>query len=358
MDSTDILIIGAGQAGLAAAYEAKRAGRRAVVLEAGDGPTGSWPHHYESLTLFSPARYSSLPGLPFPGDPERYPTRDEVVDYLAAYADWLDADIRYGERVDAVRAARRGGFTVVTDDGTELSAAAVVAATGGFGTPHRPPLPGLDSFRGTVLHSSEYDEPGRFDGARVIVVGAGNSAVQIAAEVAERADVTLATRAPVRWWRQRPLGRDVHWWFRVTGFDTAPLSRWLPRIGVAVLDHGAYRAAVAAGRPDRREMFQLLDGRDVVWSDGSRERVDALILATGFRPSLGYLAGTPALAADGTPLHRGGVSTTMPGLGYVGLEFQRSFSSSTLRGVGRDARYVVRRLARSAQPVPRPRVAA
>ena len=106
MEAVDVVIVGAGQSGLASAWAAQRSGLRPVVLEAGPGPTGSWPRYYDSLTLFSPARYSSLPGRPMPGDLERYPTRDEVASYLRDYADWLDADIRTGQRVERVIPAR------------------------------------------------------------------------------------------------------------------------------------------------------------------------------------------------------------------------------------------------------------
>jgi putative flavoprotein involved in K+ transport len=111
-----------------------------------------------------------------------------------------------------------------------------------------------------------------------------------------------------------------------------------------VLDAGDHRRAIGAGRPDHRPMFTRLDGDHIEWADGRRETVDAIILATGFRPDLAYLEGTGALDRDGRPLHRAGVSTTVPGLAYVGIEFQRSFRSATVRGVGADARHVVRRL--------------
>lgn len=348
----DVAVIGGGQAGLATAQVARTRGLVPVVLDASAGPGGSWPHYYDSLTLFSPAGFSSLPGLPFPGAPDRYPLRDEVVDYLTAYTRWLDADVRFDQRVQRVTRSA-DGFTVSTTTGTTVQARVVVAASGGFGAPYRPPLPGLDSFTGTVLHAADYREPAGFAGARVVVVGGGNSAVQIAVEVAHVAQVTLSTRRPVRWQPQRYLGKDFHWWLARTGVDTA---RWGPRLvgeTVPVIDDGRYRAAVRSGRPDRRPLFDRLDGDAVVWADGSRERVDVLLLATGYRPELGYLAGTGALDTTGAPLHQVGVSATVPGLGYVGLERQRSFASATLRGVGRDAAHVLDTLAhnRAARPV-------
>ncbi|MBZ9596391.1 NAD(P)-binding domain-containing protein [Streptomyces erythrochromogenes] len=346
MEHVDVAVIGGGQSGLAAAQALVRRGRTPVVLEASDRAAGSWPHYYDSLTLFSPARFSALPGMPFGGDPDRYPHRDEVVAYLTAYAERLQADIRTGRRVAAV-AANGDGFTVELEGGARLAARAVVAATGSFGRPLRPALPGLESFTGLELHAADYRAPSSFAGQRVVVVGAGNSAVQIAAELARVSRTTLATRAPVKFARQHLLGRDLHFWLTRTGLDAAPLGRLLRTPPAQpVLDDGRYRAALNVGAPDRRPMFRSLEGEEITWGDGSVETVDALILATGYRPDLPYLAGLDgALDAFGRPLHRGGASLAHPGLAFAGLEWQRSLSSNSLRGVGRDATRAARRLA-------------
>jgi putative flavoprotein involved in K+ transport len=345
VEHADIVIVGAGQAGLASAYAAPRAGLEPVVLEARAEPTGSWPRYYESLSLFSPARYSSLPERPLPGDPERYPTRDELAAYLRDYADWLGADIRAGQRVTRVAVVHDHAFEVETEAGLLLHTPYVIAATGGFGRPHRPRLPGEETYGGALVHASEYRRPTEFAGRRVVVVGGGNSAVQIAHELAAVARVTLATRSPLKWQAQRPLGRDMHWWFDRTGLDGAPIGRlWFRLDGNPVVDDGRYRAALASGAYDRRAMFARLVEDGVAWPDGSIEPVDVVLLATGYRPDLAFLTGTGALDPTGAPLHRAGVSRTVPGLGYVGLEFQRSFRSNTVRGVGADAKRVIERL--------------
>ncbi|WP_228838999.1 flavin-containing monooxygenase [Nocardia amamiensis] len=249
----DAIVIGAGQSGLAAARALLDHGLTPVVLEAGPEPVGSWPHYYDSLTLFSPAQYSALPGIAFPGDPDHYPHRDEVIDYLRHYAATLDADTRTGHRVEAVD-HDGDAFTARTDTATTFTAPRLIAATGGFGTPHIPTLPGQDSFTGKLLHASRYRSPLEYTGQNVIVVGAGTTAVQIAAELADHATVTLATRTPVKFVPQRPLGKDLHFWFRITGFDALPLGRFVTNPPIQpVLDTGRYRAALTAEnpRPDR-----------------------------------------------------------------------------------------------------------
>ncbi|WP_411070547.1 flavin-containing monooxygenase [Streptomyces sp. cmx-4-25] len=347
MEHVEAVVIGGGQSGLAAAHALVRAGLKPVVLEASDRAAGSWPHYYDSLTLFSPARFSALPGLPFGGDPDRYPHRDEVVAYLDRYAARLDAEIRTGHRAARITTEAGGAFWIELEGGTALTAGALVAASGSFANPYRPALPGLGSFTGRLLHVADYRSPDAFAGQRVVVVGAGNSAVQVVAELARTSHTTLATRAPVKFARQHLLGRDLHFWLTRTGLDAAPLGRLLRTPPAQpVLDDGRYRAALAAGTPERRPVFTGLDGDTATWGDGTVEEVDAVILATGYRPHLPYLANLDgALDTAGRPRHRDGASLANPGLAFVGLEWQRSLPSNTLRGVGRDAHRAARRLA-------------
>jgi putative flavoprotein involved in K+ transport len=341
----DVIVIGGGQSGLAAARALRGHGLQPVVLEAGPEPVGSWPHYYDSLTVFSPVEYSSMPGLPFPGDPDHYPHRDEVVDYLRSYAAGLDVDIRTNTRVTAVESDGEGGFVVQAADGDDLPGGAVVAASGSFATPRIPAVPGRDEFAGRVLHVADYRNPKPFADERVVVVGAGDSAVQVAYELAGVARVTLATRHPVVFLPQRREGRDLHYWLAVSGFDDLP-PEWLAQLvpTTVVVDCGDYRHALESGRLDRRRMFTHLDRDGVVWANGTAEAVDTVLFATGYRPSLDYLQPLGALQ-DRLPLHSGGMSTTHRGLAYVGLEFQRSFASNTLRGAHRDADHIAAPLA-------------
>jgi putative flavoprotein involved in K+ transport len=340
-----VVVIGAGQSGLATARVLHRLGVPTVVLEAGDRPAGSWPGYYDSLRLFSPAEFSSMPGMAFPGDPDRYPGRDEVADYLERYAAEIGVEIRTSARVTSVR-EDGGGFTVAIADGREQRAAGIVAASGSFSNPYLPVFPGKSSFADTVLHVADYRTPAPYEGMRVVVVGAGDSAAQVANELARVATVTIAARHPLRFIPQRIAGHDVHYWLGRTGFDSLP-APWLSKIsgGSLITDSVGLRDSLAAGLLDVRPMFAALAGDEVVWDENDREPVDAIILATGYRPSLEYLRELGALDPSGAPLHAAGISTTHPGLVYAGLEHQRSFASNTLRGVTADAAAVAAPLA-------------
>lgn len=347
METYDAVVIGAGQAGLAAGYHLQRSGLRFAILEAGSEPTGSWTRYYDSLKLFSPARYSSLPGLPFPGHPERYPTRDEVADYLRHYARHFHLPVLTNHRVERVE-RDANFFHIFTRGGEILRSRSVIAATGAFSRPYFPQFEGDTAYSGQVLHSSDYINPLPFKDQQVLIIGAGNSAVQIAVELARSAQVTLTSRERVRFRQQHFLGRDIHFWLRITGYDSwkHQFPHWNPiRIEQpTVLDTGIYQAAFQSGNPAWHPLFTRFTEEGVQWADGTTQRVDSVIFATGFRPNLPYLQPLGALDEHGSALHSGGISTTVAGLYYVGISGQRAFASATLRGVGDDAAYIARDL--------------
>jgi putative flavoprotein involved in K+ transport len=344
MQSYDAIVIGGGQAGLAAGYHLQRARLNFVILEASNEATGSWQRYYESLKIFSPARYSSLPGMPFPGDPERYPSRDEVIDYLRRYAQKFELPTITNASVEHIE--RQGThFHIRTSQQESFITQSIIAATGSFSRPHLLEFEGQTAYSGKILHSSAYMNPVPFKDQRVLVIGAGNSAVQIATELARSAEVVLTSREPVHFRRQRILGLDIHFWFWITGFDTwkRQFSKWNP-LEVkqpSVLDTGVYQAAFRSGNPSYHPFFTRFTEKGVKWSDGTEQPFDTVIFATGFRPNLPYLQSLNVLDKHGNPLHIGGISTTTAGLYFVGISGQRSFASATLRGVGNDAAYVI-----------------
>ncbi len=340
----DTVLIGAGQAGLATAYYMQQAKLNFAVLEANETIGGAWRHYYDSLELFSPAKYSTLPGLPFPGDPDRYPLRDEVVDYLDAYAAKFDFPIITDARVQHL-SQEKGKFQLYLANGETIWSETVIVATGSFKNPNMPQLPGQAQFEGQIIHAAEYRNPMPYTGQRVIVVGGGNTAVQIGVELAQMANVTIASRKPISYMPQHILGKDVHFWLTRSGIDKLPLGQWFGfSMKESVLDQGKYQAALKQEHPDRRPMFTAFKEDGVVWENGRFEKVDAIIYATGYRPNLPFLCDLDALDDTHRPQEKGGVSQTVPGLYFVGLPWQRSHRSATLRGVGSDAAYVVLQL--------------
>ena len=343
----DTLVIGGGQSGLAAGYHLQRRGLQYLILEANEKVTGSWPHQYDSLKLFSPARFSSLPDMNFPVDPNKYPLKDEVVRYLQLYKEHYQLPVRTGELVNRVE--KEGEvFKIQTKSGNTYLSKTVIHATGNFSKPYIPVIKDHETFQGRTLHSSQYKNPSSFSGKRVIIVGRRNSAVQIGVELAEVSKTTLAVRQPVQLVNQKLLGQDVHFWVKVTGFDSFPfwrLGKTVPIPG-GVTDLGDYQNRLDKGKPDQKPMFSSFYTNGVTWSDGAKEPVDSVIFATGYRPNLNYLKIDGALNSKGIPLQVAGISTGVSGMYYVGLEGQRSFSSATLRGVGPDAKFVVRKALR------------
>jgi putative flavoprotein involved in K+ transport len=213
-----------------------------------------------------------------------------------------------------------------------------MVATGSFHRPFLPHIPGQDRFGGQILHAAAYRHPDAFRGKRIVVVGAGESALQIAVELAQVARVTIASRAPLRYRPQRVLGQDIHFWAWLTGLDRLPLGAfWHRHAPTAVIDTGRYQDPFTKGMLDRRGVFQRFTPDGVVWEDGQEEVVESVIFATGYRHNLDFLADLGATDAEGEAIQRRGISLTTPGLYYLGLNYQRTFASATVRGVGPDA---------------------
>ena len=338
----DAIVIGGGQSGLAAARALLTHGVTPLVLESGREPVGSWPRYYDSLTAFSPVAFSAMPGLRFDGDPDHYPHRDEVVAYLRRYARSLDVEIRPATTVTAVE--HREGFIVHTDAGETLAASSVVAASGSFGTPYVPALAGQDAFSGRQLHVADYDNSDRYAGQRVLVVGGGNSAVQVAYELAQVASVSLATRRPIVFFPQILEGRDVHHWLTTSGFDRLPRHGWRrsspPALSWTPVTTAtpSKPASWTADRCSRASRTAASSGPTATAKPSTPSSTPPATDPTC--PISSHSApSTPAAPSTPEDLHH------PPRPRLVGLEFQRSFASNTLRGVHRDAEHVAAPLA-------------
>jgi putative flavoprotein involved in K+ transport len=361
----ETLIIGAGQAGLATAYQLGRLRRECLVVDGNARIGDNWRCHYDSLRLYSPARFDGLPGMTFPGDPWHFPGKDEVADFLERYAVELDLPVRLQTRVEKIEPREGGGFTAHLDTGT-LDCENVVVATGSHGgrTPNTPePASSLDpGIR--QLHSTTYKNSTQLQPGATLVVGASHSGHDIAYELGGHCPTILAGpdrgNIPVDW--QSPtfkvaIPMVVFLWQHVLTRRT-PMGR---RQMAEIRHHGAPTARVKSHhlaergveRTEHKVTGASSDGRPVL-ADGRVLDVANVIWATGFRPDLSWID-APITGDDGWPREYRGVVDGVPGLYFCGLSFQYAFSSMVLPGVARDSAYVAHRIAERA---PRPAVAA
>jgi putative flavoprotein involved in K+ transport len=344
--AADVVVIGGGQAALAAGYYLRRADATFVILDAAPGPGGAWRHGWDSLRLFSPARYSPLPGWWMPDQPgEQFPTAGHVRQYLADYETRYALPLRRPVEVTAVT-ADPDALAVHTAAGTLWRARAVISATGTWRRPTWPRYPGADRFTGTQLHTVSYRTPDPFAGHRVVVVGGGNSAAQILAEVSTVADATWVTLRPPRFLPDDVDGRVL---FDVATRRQAALRAGhtdpggVTALGDIVITPGV-RAARDRGALVRRPMFDRLTPAGVAWADGREQPADTIIWCTGFRPDLAHLAPLALNATDGIPRTEGTRSVDEPRLHLLGYGDWTGAASATLIGAARTAKGCVTEL--------------
>ena len=348
----ETVIIGGGQTGLATGYHLARLGRSFVVLEADRRVGDVWRRRWDSLHLFTPARHDGLPGWGFPAKGWSFPSRDDMADYLEAYAARFDLPVRTGMPVDGVTGDGHGGY-VVTANGHRFEADNVVVATGPYQVPTIPAFasrldPGI-----VQLHSSEYRGPSPLRDGGVLVVGAGNSGAEIAIESAGQHQVWLSGREvgaiPFRMGGlasrlllerlvlrgvfhrlltvRTPMGRKMR---ARMGSRGTPLIRIRPEdIPAAGVERVARVTGVKDGLPVLED-GRVLEVANVVWS-------------TGFHHDFSWID-VPGLG-DGEPSHRRGVVDGQPGLYLVGLHFLYAMSSAMIQGAGRDAEFIARHIA-------------
>jgi putative flavoprotein involved in K+ transport len=347
----DVLVIGAGQSGLAIGRQLQQRGRTFLIVDAEPETGHVWRSRWDSLTLFTAARYSGLPGLPFPGDPDSYPTKDAVVQYLRRYATSFELPIRHNTRV--TRVTRDGaGFTVHTD-GETFHATQVVVATGPFQLPVIPAVASAIGPSIVQLHSSDYRNPEQLPAGPVLVVGAANSGLQIAAELHRTRPVAVAAGSATRTLPQRILGRDLFWWLTTTGLFTAPaqsrLGRRFRNSGELVIGTSARRLARAGVTIHPR--VTAADATTVTFADGTTTTPAAIVWATGYRSDYSFIDITGATDSAGEPVHQRGVSP-VPGLYFLGLPWQHTRGSALLGFVGADASHIAQHIATAPAPVP------
>jgi putative flavoprotein involved in K+ transport len=338
----DVIVIGAGQAGLAMGHYLAREDRRFVILDGADSIGAAWRERWDSLVLFTPRRYDALPGLAFPGDPDGYPTRDEVIAYLERYADTFELPVELGSAVRSLTAAD-GRFVAQLDD-RRIEADQVVVATGPFQVPHVPAL--ADGLAPDVYqtHSTGYRRPADLPEGTVLVVGGGNTGFQIAKELSATRTVRLAVGSRQKPLPQRLLGRDLFWWLTKLGLLRKTVES---RMGRRMRERDFL---IGSSPREARRRFGVglkprvvgVSGRTATFADGSEVEVDAVVWATGYRPDHSWIE--PAVAdPEGRVVHRRGV-TDVPGLYFLGLTWQHTRGSALLGWVKDDAEFLAERI--------------
>jgi putative flavoprotein involved in K+ transport len=340
--SFEVVVVGAGQAGLAMGYLLGEQGRRFVILEAAESIGAAWRTRWESLTLFTPRRYSGLPGLPFPGDLDDYPNRDEVIAYLEQYAQTFNLPIQLNSRVQ--RLTSDDGRFLLEVDGRTITADQVVAATGPFQTPFIPDLASRLTPEVFQIHSTGYQKSSEMPDGTVLVVGGGNTGFQIAKELSATHKVYLAIGSRQKPLPQRLLGRDLFWWLTKTGVINKTVESRLGR----KLQHRDTLIGSSPRELQRRYGVELkpravdASRRMVRFEDGSELEVDAVIWASGYRPDYSWIE-LPVFDPDGRLRHRRGV-TDMPGLYFLGLTWQHTRGSALIGWVKDDAAFIAARI--------------
>jgi putative flavoprotein involved in K+ transport len=340
----DVAVVGAGQAGLAIGHFLARSGRRFAILEASDAVATAWRERWDSLVLFTPRRYDALPGLPFPGDPDGYPGRDEVIGYLEDYARTFELPIWFRSRVRALGAIDGGGFVLELDDDARVEADQVVVATGPF---HMPIIPAVaDGLAPEVFqaHSASYRTPAVVPAGTVLVVGGGNTGYQIAKELSATHAVHLAVGSRQTPLPQRLLGRDLFWWLTRLGLLDKTVDSRIGRKaqGRDTLIGSSPRELKRRFGVAMKPRAVRASGRTVRFADGSELMVDAVIWATGYRPDHAWID-LDLTDADGRLRHERGV-TDIPGLYFLGLSWQHTRGSALLGWVKEDAEFIAARI--------------
>ena len=344
----EAVVVGAGQAGLAIGYFLARQGRRFVILDRADSIGSAWRERWESLTLFTPRRYSGLPGVPFPGDPDGYPVRDEVISYLERYAEAFELPVELNSEVMRLDRGGDGRFRLELD-GRTIAADQVVVATGPFQAAYVPEV--ADRLADDVFqtHAVGYRRPSDMPTGTVLVVGGGNTGFQIAKELSETRRVVLSVGSRQKPLPQRVLGRDLFWWLTTTRMLNKTVES---RLGRKLSDRDALigsspREMKRRYRVELKPRLVNADGRKAQFEDGSELDVDAILWATGYRPDYSWIE-LPIFGANGRLRHRRGV-TDVPGLYFLGLTWQHTRGSALIGFIKDDAEFIAEQVRTAAE---------
>ena len=339
----DVLVIGAGQAGLAMGYELKRRGLDFAIVDGRAEVGDSWRSRWTSLTLFTAAQNDGLPGKPFPAPIDTYPNKEDVADFLRDYAAEFELPVRLNSKVAALSRTDEG-YAAETASG-RIEAKQVVVATGPFQKPFTPEIASELDPRIAQLHSAEYRDPESLAEGSVLVVGGANTGCQIALELSETRDVDIAVGDRLPTLPQRPFGRDIWWWLTKLGVTRVTLDS---RLGARLSQRdavigGGLKELKRHGVNVRPRAAGAANG-SVRFDDGRAGEYGVVIWATGFRVDQAWIDVPGVKDENGRVKHTRGV-TPSPGLYLLGLTWQWKRTSALLGWVGEDAAYLAERIA-------------
>jgi putative flavoprotein involved in K+ transport len=345
----DVIVIGGGQAGLSVGYYLKQRGVRFAILDASERVGDAWRNRWDSLRLFSPARFDGLAGMRFPAPDDHFPTKDEMADFLEAYAKKFELPIRTSTRVE--RVSKQGERYVIEASGAVFEADQVIVAMSNFQKPKVPAFANELSRDIVQIHSNDYKAPGQLKPGAVLVVGAGNSGAEIAIELARSGHATIVAgsdtgEAPIdptsafgRWIAAPFVFRFV--FHRVLTVKTPMGRKARPKMlkKATPLIRTKNKHLLAAGAERTSKVAGARDGKPVL-EDGRALDVSNVVWCTGFHPAHSFID-LPIFDESGEPRHVAGVVKDAPGLYFVGLHFLYAMSSAMIHGVGRDAARIV-----------------
>ncbi|MCK0473710.1 NAD(P)/FAD-dependent oxidoreductase [Halalkalibacter sp. APA_J-10(15)] len=337
----EVVIVGGGQAGLAVGYYLKKEGIPFVILDKNDRVGDSWRNRYDSLVLFTPHTYSCLPGLEMEGLSKEFPTKDDIANYLDSYAELFDLPIMFNSNVSKLNKQSGGSFLVETNHG-KINAKQVVVATGAF---QKPFIPNVIKNETSIfqLHSSEYHSPSEVKGTDILVIGGGNSGAQIAVELAQDHNVTIAVGHKFKFLPLTFLGRSIFHWLEIFGLlyagkDTLK-GKWFQKQKDPIFGN-ELKNLIKHNKVDvKPKVTQVIDD-EVQFKDNTRRTFTSIIWATGFVPSYDWMTIEGVTSDDGKPIHNRGI-TNIKGLYFIGLPWQYQRGSALICGVSLDANYLI-----------------
>ncbi|TDD74215.1 ArsO family NAD(P)H-dependent flavin-containing monooxygenase [Flavobacterium caseinilyticum] len=334
----DVIVIGGGQSGLACGYYLRRHKLKFLILDKEEKCGGAWLHAWDSLSLFSPAEHSSLPGWLMPKSENLFPLKQEVIDYLCQYEKRYELPIERSVTVENITFDNKV-FKVYTNKGIYLSKA-IIAAAGTWNNPYIPKINGIETFRGIQIHSAHYKIPEKFRNLNVLVVGEGNSGAQIVAEVSKVTTVKWSTRKPPQY---LPDEVDGFYLFNVATAKYLAEKEGKP-FNAANYDLGnivmvpPVKEARSRGVLISNGSFESIYENGVIWSDGTKEDFDAIIWCTGFGFTTSFLKNIVSADERGIIKTEESRAAEIPGLWLAGYGSWTGYASATLIGINRNAK--------------------